>query len=54
MLACMRDEMVHGAGFDSGADDTLLQLQVVAALEHVACVALSVWSKKAILIAFSS
>ena len=28
MLACMRDEMVHGAGFDSGADDTLLQLQV--------------------------
>jgi hypothetical protein len=58
MLACMGDEMAHGAGSalgsGCGADDTLLQLQVVAALEHVACVALSVWSKKAILIAFSS
>lgn len=50
MLACMGDEMAHGAGsalgFDSGADDTLLQLQVASDSENVARVTTSVWSKK--------
>ena len=61
MLACMGDEMAHGAGsalgFDCGADDTLASTSScmeVAAVEHVACVATSVWSKKAILVILSS